>query len=154
MSFPLVRNPGEGTLYRYYDTVQEQVVSTSETRGVATVLRLTMRPSDAPPLHSHSREDESWVILSGRVRFWVGSASLDECDVHDAGPGAYVFGPRLVPHTFQPITSTAEVLQINNPGAIEGYFRSIGSADARHDTDHADLLAQYGVTLLDGPPKA
>ncbi|WP_405793625.1 hypothetical protein [Streptomyces longwoodensis] len=52
MSFPLVRNPGEGTLYPYYDTVQEQVVSTSETRGVATVLRLTMRPSDAPPLHT------------------------------------------------------------------------------------------------------
>ncbi|MDX3388210.1 cupin domain-containing protein [Streptomyces niveiscabiei] len=154
MSIALVRNPGEGTLYRYYNSVQEQVVSTSETQGVVSVLRLTMRQADAPPLHSHSREDESWVVLSGRVRFWVGSASLDECDVHDAEPGAYVFGPRLVPHTFQSLTTTADVLVINNPGAIEGYFRSIGPADARHDMDHADMLAQYGVTLLGGPPHA
>lgn len=154
MSIALVRNPGGGALYRYYDSVQEQVVSNSETQGVVSVVRLTMRQADAPPLHTHSREDESWVVLAGRVRFWTGSASLDECDVHDAEPGAYVFGPRLVPHTFQPLTTTADVLVINNPGAIEGYFRAIGAADARHDTDHTDMLAQYGVTLLDGPPHA
>jgi mannose-6-phosphate isomerase-like protein (cupin superfamily) len=154
VSIAFVRNPGEGTFYRYYDSVQEQVVSNAETQGVVSVARLTMRQADAPPLHTHSREDESWVVLSGRVRFWAGSSSLGECDVRDAEPGAYVFGPRLVPHTFQPLTTTADLLVINNPGAIEGYFRSIGSADARHDTDHADMLAQYGVTLLDGPPHA
>jgi mannose-6-phosphate isomerase-like protein (cupin superfamily) len=118
MSIALVRNPGEGTLYRYYDSVQEQVVSNSETQGVVTVLRLTMRQADAPPLHTHSREDESWVVLSGRVRFWVGSDSLDKCEIHDAGPGAYVFGPRLVPHTFQPLTTTAEVLVTTTPGPL------------------------------------
>lgn len=112
-----------------------------------------MRPGDAPPLHTHSREDESWVVLSGRVRFWVGSSTLDECEVHDAEAGAYVFGPRLVPHTFQPVTTTAEVLVINNPGAVEGYFQSIGAADTRRDTDHIDLLAQYGMALLDDPPR-
>ncbi|MFI7874776.1 cupin domain-containing protein [Streptomyces salinarius] len=154
MSVALVRNPGEGTRYRYYDSVQEQVVSHTETRGVVSVARLTMRRADAPPLHVHSHEDESWVVLSGRLRFWVGSASLDACEVHDAGPGAYVFGPRSVPHTFQPLTTTAEVLVINNPGAIEGYFRSVGHADARHDLDHVDGLTRYGVTLLDDPPRA
>ncbi|MEU3734066.1 cupin domain-containing protein [Streptomyces sp. NPDC033538] len=154
MSVALVRNPGEGTVYRYYDSVQEQVVSNTETQGVVTVARLSMRRSDAPPLHVHSREDESWVVLAGRVRFWVGSASLDACEVHDAEPGAYVFGPRSVPHTFQPLTTTADVLVINNPGAVEGYFRSVGHADARHDTDHADRLTQYGIALLDGPPHA
>ncbi|AQS68467.1 cupin domain-containing protein [Streptomyces pactum] len=154
MSIALVRNPGEGTVYRYYDSVQEQVVSNTETRGVVTVARLSMRRSDAPPLHVHSREDESWVVLAGRVRFWVGSASLDACEVHDAEPGAYAFGPRSVPHTFQPLTTTADVLVINNPGAVEGYFRSVGDADARRDTDHADRLTQYGIALLDGPPHA
>jgi mannose-6-phosphate isomerase-like protein (cupin superfamily) len=104
MSVALVRNPGAGTLYRCYDTVQKQVVSDSETQGVVSVLRLTMR------------QDESWVVLSGRVRFWVGSASPDECDIHDAGPGAYVFGLRSVPHTFQPLSATADLLVINNSG--------------------------------------
>ncbi|MCT2591498.1 cupin domain-containing protein [Streptomyces sp. N2-109] len=152
MSTALVRNPGDGKEYRYYRTVNEQVVANAETGGAVSVVRLTMSGGDAPPLHTHSREDESWVVLSGRVRFWVGSASLDECDVHDAESGAYVYGPRFVPHTFQPITTTAEILVINNPGAIEGYFRAIGPADERRDAEHADILGQYGVVLLDNPP--
>ncbi|MER7930624.1 cupin domain-containing protein [Streptomyces sp. NPDC096057] len=154
MSIPLVRNPGEGTIFKYYDRVQEQVVSNSETQGAVSVVRVTMRQADAPPLHTHSREDESWVVLSGRVRFWVGSASLDECEIHDAEAGAYVFGPRFVPHTCRPLSKTADLLVINNPGAVEGYFRSIGPADAPHDLDHADLMVQYGLTVLAGPPPA
>lgn len=154
MSIALVRNPGDGPEFRYYRSAIEQVVSDAETNGAVTVMRLTVGRADAPPLHSHSREDESWVVLAGRVRFWVGAASLDECDVRDAEPGAYVYGPRSVPHTFQAITPTAEVLIINNPGAIEGYFHSIGPADARSDAEHTDVLTQYGVTLLDNPPPA
>ncbi|MFI8483707.1 hypothetical protein [Streptomyces rubrogriseus] len=46
------------------------------------------------------------------------------------------------------------MLVINNPGAIEGYFRSVGPAGARHDLDHVDGLARYGVALLDDPPHA
>ncbi|RKN45007.1 cupin domain-containing protein [Streptomyces hoynatensis] len=152
MTIALIRNPGEGTPYRYFSSVQEQVVSTTETEGAVTALRFTMRREDAPPLHVHTREDESWVILSGRVRFWIGSASLAECQVHDAGPGAYVYSSRNMPHTLQPLTKTAEILVINNPGAIEGYFRSVGAADARHDAAHAADLAAYGVSLLDDPP--
>ncbi|WP_020667438.1 cupin domain-containing protein [Amycolatopsis nigrescens] len=154
MSNALIRNRADGKTYRYYHFLHEQVVSTTESNGAVSVLRLTMHREDAPPLHSHSREDESWVVLAGRVRFWVGSNSLEECEVHDAEPGAYIYAPRFVPHTFQPLTTTAELLVINNPGAIEGYFQSVGSADARHDTEQADLLAQYGVVLLDNPPPA
>ncbi|MFE7119446.1 cupin domain-containing protein [Streptomyces sp. NPDC057654] len=152
MSIALIRNPGDGPDVRYYKTTFEQVVSTAETDGAVTVMRVTVDRGDAPPLHRHSREDESWVVLSGRVRFWAGSESLDECEVHDAGPGAYIYGPRLVPHTFQAITPTAELLVINNPGAVEGYFHAIGPADARHDAEHLDVLGQYGVTVLDDPP--
>ncbi len=154
MSIALVRNPGDGPAFRYYNTGVEQVVSTDETNGAITVSRLKMPRSDAPPLHTHSREDESWVILSGRVRFWIGSTSLAECDVYDAEAGAFIYGPRLVPHTLQPITDTAEILQINSPGAVEGYFKAIGPGETRADEDHIDLLTHYGVALLDKPPAA
>ncbi|WP_238698030.1 hypothetical protein [Streptomyces sp. E5N91] len=46
------------------------------------------------------------------------------------------------------------MLAVNNPRAIEGCLRSVGPAGARHDLDHVDGLARYGVTLLDGPPHA
>jgi hypothetical protein len=74
--------------------------------------------------------------------------------VRDAEPGAYVFSPRSVPHTLQPITSTAEILQINNPGAVEDYFKEIGAADERADMDHLDILEKYGLTVFDDPPPA
>ncbi|MEV5826036.1 cupin domain-containing protein [Spirillospora sp. NPDC052242] len=154
MSVALVRNPGDGPRFDYYDIDIEQVVSTTETDGVLTASRFVMRPSGAPPLHTHGREDEAWVVLSGEVRFWVGGTTLDACDVHVAEPGAFVYGPRHVPHTLQPVTSTAEILQINNPGAIEGYFKGIGPAGGRADADHLDLLESYGVTVLAGPPPA
>lgn len=125
-------------------------MDTRPTRRVPTPPR--SRPRAAP---AHSQPGGRELGGPVRPRPVLGRiGSLDECDTHDAEPGAYVFGPRLVPHTFQPLTTTADVLVINNHGAIEGYFRSIGPADARHDTDHADMLAHYGVTLLDGPPHA
>ncbi|WP_072806172.1 cupin domain-containing protein [Rhodococcoides yunnanense] len=154
MSIALVRNPGDGTNFQYHNNVIEQVATNEETNGAVSVMRLTVGREDAPPLHTHSREDESWVVLSGRVRFWVGSNTLDDCEVHDAEEGAYIHVSRLVPHTFQTITSNAEVLVINNPGAIEGLFHSVGPGGGRQVTDHADLAAQYGVVNLDNPPRA
>jgi hypothetical protein len=75
--------------------------------------------------------------------------------VHDAEPGAYIYGPRSVPHTLQPITSTAVILTINSPGAVEGYFKGVGHTDtSRTADDIADLLAEYGVKILDNPPSA
>ncbi|MEV1026884.1 cupin domain-containing protein [Streptomyces sp. NPDC050264] len=117
-------------------------------------MRLTVGREDAPPLHSHGREDESWGVLSGRVRFWVGSTSLDGCEVHDAEPGACIHVSRLVPHTFQTIPPTAKVLVSNNPGAIEGLFHSVGPADARADAEHTDLASAYGIRNFDNPPAA
>lgn len=155
MSIGLVRNPGEGQAFGYFGGELENVVSTTETDGVVTVLRLHMKPTEAPPLHVHSREDESWVVLSGRVRFWFGSTSLHTCDVRDAEAGAYIFGPRSVPHTLQPITSTAVILTINHPGAVEGYFKAVGhTGTSRTADDIAELLAEYGVKILDDPPGA
>jgi quercetin dioxygenase-like cupin family protein len=154
MTVALVRNPGDGQKFQYHNSVIEQVATNAETSGAATVMRLTIGREDAPPLHFHSREDESWVVLSGRVRFWVGSKSLDECEVHDAEEGAYIFVSRLVPHTFQTITPTSEILVINNPGAIEGLFHSIGPGGGRAAAENADLAADYGVVNLQDPPLA
>ena len=152
MTIALIRNPGDGENFPYHNNVIEQVATNAETSGAVSVMRLTVGREDAPPLHFHSREDESWVVLSGRVRFWVGSASLSECEVHEAEPGAYIYVSRLVPHTFQTITPNAQVLIINNPGAIEGLFHSVGPGGGRTVADHAVLGARYGVVNLEDPP--
>src|ERR1700712_3177669 len=51
------------------------------------------RPGAGSPLHVHHREDEWFYVIEGSVTFWVGG------QVFEAGPGAFVYGPRETPHT-------------------------------------------------------
>lgn len=51
-------------------------------------------PGQGPRLHVHPY-DETFVILEGRARFFVGD------EVVDAGAGEVVFGPKAVPHRFE-----------------------------------------------------
>lgn len=121
-----VRNPWTQPTYGYYNTRFEQSLTEQDTAGKLTMMRMTLNPESAPPLHFHTREDEFWTVVSGRVRFWLGGSTLASCAVQEADPGGFVFGPRNVPHTFQTITEAAEVLIGNTPGALEGI--SPGSA--------------------------
>ncbi|MEV6767259.1 cupin domain-containing protein [Nocardia sp. NPDC051030] len=147
-----VRAPWSQPETRYYGGSFEQTLSEQDTAGSLTVMRASCTPDDAPPLHYHTREDEFWVILSGSVRFWVGGYSLTECVVTEAPAGSFVYGPRNIPHTFQSITDSAEVLVGNTPGAIEGYFKGIGAAEERQDDQHLDFLESYGVIIVGPPP--
>src|SRR3954452_14464688 len=46
------------------------------------------------PLFVHHEDDEAWYVLDGRLRFRLGD------DEVEAKPGAAVFAPRGVPHTY------------------------------------------------------
>ncbi|MDS9469235.1 cupin domain-containing protein [Paracoccus sp. MBLB3053] len=54
----------------------------------------TDKPGEGPRLHVHPY-DETFVIIAGRARFFVGD------EVIDAVAGEVVFGPKSVPHRFE-----------------------------------------------------
>ncbi|GAB19400.1 hypothetical protein GOEFS_083_00320 [Gordonia effusa NBRC 100432] len=142
------RNPWTGRVGAYNADHFEYVVANTESSGSLASMRSTVRPEGAPPLHIHTREDETWTVLSGVVRFWFGGRTLSACETVDIEAGGYVFGPRFVPHTFQTVTPEADVIITNTPGAIEGYFSGVGASDTRQDSMHGDLFARYGVTIF------
>ena len=75
----------------------------------------------APPLHVHHREDESFWVLEGQVRFRCGDEDIE------AGPGSFVFLPRDVPHTFiVDGDEDAHMLTLLTPGGFERYFVDAG----------------------------
>jgi mannose-6-phosphate isomerase-like protein (cupin superfamily) len=74
-----------------------------------------------PPLHVHSREDEVMYVLEGQIRFAVGDDELV------AGPGAWVWQPRGVPHAFRVESENARALIIFTPGGIERMFEEGGA---------------------------
>ena len=56
------------------------------------------RPGEGPRLHVHPY-DETFVVIAGKARFYVGS------EVIDAGAGEVVLGPAGIPHRFENIGS-------------------------------------------------
>jgi mannose-6-phosphate isomerase-like protein (cupin superfamily) len=110
-----------------------------------------------PPLHVHSREDETMYVLDGEIRFRVGD------DEFVAGPGALVWQPRGVPHAFKVASESARVLFIFTPGGIERMFEEGGvpagsSAEppqqGEYDVEAAAALAKsYGFEVV-GPQLA
>lgn len=73
-------------------------------------------PGFATPYHTHHREDESFYILDGEVMFICDGKWLK------AGPGAFVFGRREVPHGFRVVgAAPARMLILCTPAGFENF---------------------------------
>jgi quercetin dioxygenase-like cupin family protein len=113
--------------------------SAGSTGGQLTVFTLSL--NGGPPRHTHTREDESIYLLSGRLEV--------ECDGEEfeAAPGSFVFLPRQRPHTFRSLGGTARGLLIVTPGGLEDYFDAL-HAVTKAGGDSPQLMAVmagYGI---------
>jgi len=94
--------------------------SAGSTGGQLTVFTLSL--NGGPPRHTHTREDESIYLISGRLEV--------ECDGEEfeATRGSFVFLPRQRLHTFRSVGGTARGLLIVTPGGLENYFDALHAA--------------------------
>jgi len=103
----------------YGNSLWEFLVPADRTDGKLAVFQATMPGGFSPPRHIHTREDEVFVVLEGEVWFDIdGERQL-------AGPGASVYMPRGVPHTFRVKSPSARMLGIMTPGTFEQLFRNL-----------------------------
>lgn len=93
------------------------LITSAETNGAFALIRTTIRKGFEPPLHIHSREDESSYILDGEVLYQAGDREFH------ARPGDLIYLPKQVAHTFKPLTNTITLLLLMTPGGFEEMFR-------------------------------
>jgi len=75
-----------------------------------------MPPGFGSPYHTHQREDESFYVLEGQVKFVCAGRWLT------AGPGDFVYGPRQIPHGFKVAgDGPARMLIFCTPGGFEKF---------------------------------
>ena len=80
------------------------------TGGQLTVIDAHGHRGDASPVHVHTRDDEAFLLLDGRMTVWIGDQRWQ------LQPGGVVFLPRNIPHAVRyDIASRALVLSV--PGA-------------------------------------
>jgi mannose-6-phosphate isomerase-like protein (cupin superfamily) len=76
--------------------------------------------TNGPPPHVHTREDESFICLAGRLDVHLGGEDF----VLDFGD--YLFLPRDVVHAFRnPYREEARVVSVVSPAGLELYYQAL-----------------------------
>jgi quercetin dioxygenase-like cupin family protein len=109
----------------------------------------------APGRHVHENDDQSWFVIGGHGRWFIGGQLIE------ADPGDFIHGPHGVPHAFSADTDDLHVLVITAPAGLEEFFTAVGTpavepthppADLVEPPEDPGLARQYGITALGPEP--
>ncbi|MHB1834737.1 MAG: cupin domain-containing protein [Solirubrobacteraceae bacterium] len=122
---------GGDTLW-FLGTVAKVKLEGRDTGGRFALWEGILPRGAAPPLHSHP-QDETFYLIEGELTAWLVDAGAAADDAagwvttsgRRCGPGAVVFAPGGVPHTFRVESDTAKVLMISTPAGIEEMVRGL-----------------------------
>ena len=122
------------------------------TDGQLMIGRFDVAEGEAPPYHTHTREDEVFLLIKGTALVW--------CDdqEYELAEGGIVYLPRNIPHGYRITSKKADLLMINTPAGIEGMFRATGRDKATPRPDGYEVKAdpsladEYGNVIV-GPPR-
>ena len=110
-SAPAVYGPGD--VYNFLATGEETNNSFFQFEAIVP-------KGGGPPPHIHSREDESFYVVSGSLEMVLGDST------YQAKAGDFVFIPRGTVHRFKNVGSnTAVQLVTFVPAGMERYFREV-----------------------------
>jgi quercetin dioxygenase-like cupin family protein len=107
-------------------------------------------PNSGPPRHIHHDAEETFVILSGDVLFWLEGKEFTR------GPGQTMFVPRGKQHTFRVVSDApARHLIILKPGGFEGFFSEMAAQQlpySRRLAGNSRLRSAHYQLSFTGPP--
>lgn len=104
---------GPGDRYNFLATGEE-------TNNAFFQFEAIVPPGGGPPPHIHSREDESFYVVSGGLEILVGDST------YQAKAGDFVFIPRGTVHRFKNLGGTTAVQLVTFvPAGVERYFREV-----------------------------
>jgi quercetin dioxygenase-like cupin family protein len=115
-------------------------MASAETDGRYTTIEFVATKEAAVPFHIHRNEDEHFLLLEGKMRFFRGD------EVIDASAGETVRVPKGVPHGWAALSDEpCRILITFAPGGIDEAFRALAAAGPDQIAAIAD---RYGVTLV------
>ena len=123
--------------------------------GRVSIVEFTSPPGTMPPLHRHTREDELFYVVEGRLALHQpGSRREGEA-------GSALWAERGIPHAFEVLgDAPARYLVVATPAGFEDFVADIARrADglrlpepSEPDAERmAAVASRYGIELL-GPP--
>lgn len=121
----------------------EILVDGSMTAGTsATIVQFT-HPGGGPPLHSHTREDETFTVLDGDFEIFA------DGEWHKAPIGEIFFAPRGSVHTFRNVgRETGRMAVFIAPAGLEQFFERLADLVPSGDMQRIqEIFTEYGLSL-------
>ncbi|MFC8662260.1 cupin domain-containing protein [Streptomyces sp. NPDC057199] len=117
----------------------------TSTRDAYSLFEYAIPPeTNGPPPHLHTREDESFICLAGRLEVHLGGE--DFILEH----GDYLFLPRDVVHAFRnPYKDESRVISVVSPAGLERYYQALADMP-QGPKDIAvmqKIMAGFGIEL-------
>ena len=105
----------------YYDVaIGAPCLTGQDTGGSYSLFELSLGPGKGVARHTHTREDESYYVLSGELEVVVGDRKFV------LKPGDALVAPRDIPHELRnPGSVDNHYLNLFSPAAFEGFLNAI-----------------------------
>jgi mannose-6-phosphate isomerase-like protein (cupin superfamily) len=139
-----VIHPGEGTNLGAIGLGIHARLTGADTNGAYSLFEYVVPPGlGGPPTHIHSREDELFTCVQGRVE-----VELDG-QRHVLGQGDSLLMPRGVPHVFRnPFDEETRIIAVVSPPGLENYYRELSELPPGRDMKLvAQVMTRYGLSL-------
>ena len=141
LSEPVLSGPGAGRTVTYgAGSSAELKLEGAQSGEDYAVVEWRVRAGDEPPIHTHTREDETVYVLDGAITAFVGDQRID------VDAGSYAALPKGVPHGLSVRGDEARLLVTLAPAGAEYFFVP------RDDSDQDP--AKFGLQLHDPAPAA
>jgi mannose-6-phosphate isomerase-like protein (cupin superfamily) len=99
---------------------------------------------NGPPPHVHTREDESFICLAGRLEVMLGGETVV------LAHGDYLLLPREVVHTFRnPFDEEARVISVVSPAGLEAYYQALAELPPgpKDISVMESVMSRFGIEL-------
>jgi quercetin dioxygenase-like cupin family protein len=114
---PVLTGPQEGRTVTYgHGSSAELKIAGEASGGDWAVVEWRVCAGDDPPIHTHTREDETIYVLDGAITAFVGDQRID------VEAGSYAALPKNVPHGLTVRGDEARLLVTLEPAGAEYYL--------------------------------
>ena len=138
---PVLTGPGAGRTVSYgHGSDTELKLAGEQSDGDWAVVEWRVRAGDEPPIHTHTREDETVYVLDGAITAFVADQRID------VDAGSYAALPKDVPHGLKVRGEEARLLVTLEPAGAEYFFVPRDEADSDP--------GRFGIVLNGAAPEA
>ena len=141
LSEPVLSGPGAGRTVTYGGGSSAELKLAGDQSGDDwAVVEWRVRAGDEPPMHTHTREDETVYILDGAITAHVGGEKID------VEAGSYAALPKNVPHTFTVRSEEVRLLDTLEPAGAEYFLVPRDESDA--DPAKFGIIVQAAASAM------